>query len=258
MNNIIITQSKDQGWRLKDWILYHHSEEFDTFIYFDDYSEDNSIYILNDIKEKYNINIIIDYSDGVGNKKDSILMKDSNSYGGDQSIHNRLIRSYNRGLRMVRDCNPYANCAIIDVDEFIVTNNDIKVTETIENMIDAYKHIYIQSFDTSDDFEIDEWYSTNENLSFRWDYNSRKDSIYKTRGKSICKANYIDDIIQGPNYIHVLKDLTTEELNNIFISDYDKIRIHHLRKPIMDNNIKMVKDDTLVKKKLKVKEKYEI
>ena len=70
--NCIITQSKDQGERLKDWVLYHYEEGFDTFLYFDDYSEDNSIEILNNLKEKYAINIIIRYSDGLGNKKNQI------------------------------------------------------------------------------------------------------------------------------------------------------------------------------------------
>ena len=258
MNNVIITQAKDQGLRLKDWILYYHSEGFDTFIYFDDNSEDNSIEILNDLKEKYNINLIVNYSDGIGNKKNSDDMKNSNSYGGDQSVHNRLIRSYNKGLEIVRNINVDANCAIIDVDEFIITNEDRKVVDIIDDMIKKHNHLYVQSFDTLDDFELKDWYTTNKSTSFRWDYDSRKDTIYKERGKSICKANYIDEIIQGPNYIHVLRDLTKDELNNVFISDYNRIRIHHLRKPIMDSSIKMVEDNTLINKMLKVKEQYEI
>jgi hypothetical protein len=257
MKNCIITQAKDQGKRLKDWILYYYEQGFDTFIYFDDYSTDNSIDILNKIRKDYNINLIINYTDGIGNKKSSDDMKNSNSYGGDQSVHNRLIRSYNKGLEIVRNINPNANCAIIDVDEFIVSNLDETIVDIIDNMIQEHGHLYIQSFDTSDNFELKDWYTTDINTSIRWDYDSRKYTIYKTRGKSVCKANYVSEIIQGPNYIHVLKDLSLDELNKVFIDDYNKIRIHHLRKPIMDSNIKMVEDNTLLDKMIKIKEKYD-
>jgi len=49
MKNCIITQAKDQANRLTDLLLYHYDQGFDTFLYFDDYSEDNSIEILNSL-----------------------------------------------------------------------------------------------------------------------------------------------------------------------------------------------------------------
>lgn len=58
MKNCIITQTKDQSNRFKDWILYHKEEGFDTIIYFDDYSEDNSVEVIKDISDEYDVNII--------------------------------------------------------------------------------------------------------------------------------------------------------------------------------------------------------
>lgn len=143
MKNCIITQAKDQSFRLKDWILYHKEEGFDTIIYFDDYSEDNSVEVMKNISSKYNINIIINYSDNIGNRKTKQEMTNSNSYGGDISINNRLIRSYNTGLKIARGLNTDSICAIIDVDEFLVSNCDKKVVDVISDMMIEKKTLNI-------------------------------------------------------------------------------------------------------------------
>jgi hypothetical protein len=252
--NCIITQSKDQSKRLKDWILYHYEEGFDTFIYFDDYSEDNSVEILKEISLTYGIRIIIGYSDGFGNRKSITEMQSSESYGGDVSINYRIIRSYNRGLDIARNIDPNAICAIIDVDEFIVSSKN-RVADSISYLLEGQesKHLYLHSFDVSDDFAVEEWYTTNPNTSFRWDYESRKDSIYRGRGKSVCAVSEIQSIPQGPNYVHILKD--SDQIK--YVDDYDFLRIHHFRKPNMDKNIKMSEDKTLFNKMILVKEKYQ-
>ena len=258
--NCIITQAKDQSTRLKDWILYHYEEGFDTFIYFDDYSEDNSIDVINNISKKYNINIIVNYSDGIGNKKSSYDMKNSNTYGGDQSIHNRLIRSYNSGLKIARSIDPTSICAIIDVDEFLVSNQ-LKSIDTIKTLMSDRNtnHLYINSFDIDDNFDPNQdWYSTNDNTKFRWDYEYRNNTVYMTRGKSVCIANAIDEIPQGPNYIHVLRDFDDQYFNKMNVSNYDFLRMHHYRKPCMDRNFKFVEDRTILDKMIKIKQKYEV
>jgi hypothetical protein len=260
MKNCIITQAKDQSNRLKDWILYHKDQGFDTIIYFDDYSEDDSIENIKGISEQFNIEVIVNYSDNIGNKKSKREMSDSNSYGGDISIHNRLIRSYNTGLRIARDSNPSSICAIIDVDEFLVTNSDRKVVDVIEDLMasEDTKHLYVNSFDVSDNFSVDEdWYTTNDNTKFRWDYEYRKNTIYATRGKSICVASEILEIPQGPNYIHVLRDFDTQYFNKMNVDDYDLLRMHHYRKPCMDINFKFVEDRTVLDKMINIKDVYE-
>lgn len=261
MKNCIITQAKDQSNRLKDWILYHKEEGFDTIIYFDDYSEDNSVEVIKNISKKYDIDIIVNYSDNIGNRKTKQEMTNSNSYGGDTSIHNRLIRSYNSGLKIARELNPDSICAIIDVDEFLVSNTNKKVTDIISDIMYERnaRHLYINSFDISDDFDPDSnWYSTNENTKFRWDYEYRQNTMYNTRGKSVCVASEIMEIPQGPNYIHVLRDFDSEYFDKMNVGDYDLLRMHHYRKPCMDKNFKFVEDRTILDKMIKIREKYEV
>jgi hypothetical protein len=255
IKNCIITQAKDQADRIKDWVLYHHSEGFDTFIYFDDYSSDNSIDILKSLREKYGINIHIYHSDGIGSKKNREEMKNSDSYGGDISINYRIIRSYNNGLEMVRKSNPNAICALIDVDEFLITNNDEKVSDVIKRISNERNsdHILVHSFDVRDDFSLGEWYTTQEETSYRWDYESRDKGIYKSRVKSITTPIFTNEIPQGPGYVHDMRDLTREEIDKISIREYDILRIHHLRKPIMDKTIDLVKDTTLLEKMVKLR-----
>ena len=257
--NCIITQSKDQGERLKDWVLYHYEEGFDTFLYFDDYSEDNSIEILNNLKEKYAINIIIRYSDGLGNKKTKSDMKNSESYGGDISINYRIIRSYNTGLEIVRRENPDAKCALLDVDEFLVTNKEDRISDLISTIFDERKtqHLYIHSFDVDDRFSIEDWYTAQEATSNRWDYASREGSPYRNRGKSISTPRLITEIPQGPNYVHILRDVEESELKNkVDYREYENLRLHHFRKPCLNNDLKFSQDFTLINKMLKIKEKY--
>ncbi len=254
----MITQAKDQSLRLKDWILYHYEEGFDTFIYFDDYSEDDSLDNINNISQKYNINIIVKYSDGLGNRKSRSAMSDSNSYGGDTSINYRIIRSYNQGLNLVRQNNPSAICAFLDVDEFLVSNTG-RVSDVIDQLMFEKKtgHLYIHSFDIDDKWIAEDWYSCNENTKFRWSYESRLDSAYKYRGKSVCVASEIIEIPQGPNYVHSLRDCDSEYIEKINILEHDSLRIHHFRTPCLDNKIEFIEDTTLIDKMTKIKNNYD-
>jgi hypothetical protein len=260
MKNCIITQAKDQSNRLKDWIIYHKEQGFDLFIYFDDFSEDDSIENLKEISLKHNINIIINNTDGLGSTKTKVEMSNSNSYLADTSINNRIIRSYNKGLEISRNINPDMVCAIIDVDEFLVTNRVERVADVIKDTMleKKTKHLYIHSFDVSDDFEINDWYSTNEITRFRWDYDYRNDTVYKYRGKSICVSSEIEKIPEGPNYVHSLRDCDVEYINKINVTDFDTLRIHHYRKPCMDKSFKFIEDRTLLDKMKKIKEKYDL
>lgn len=271
MKNFIITQAKDQSYRLKDWILYHIEEGFDTIIYFDDYSEDDSIDNLKNISAKYGVNIIINYSDNIGNKRTRQEMSNSQSYAGDVSVNYRIIRSYNRGLEIARSLNPDSICALIDVDEFITSDRG-KATDSIRNLMSERntKHLAIHSFDVYDDFEQKEWYSTDECTKFRWDFDYRKQTDFRQRVKSVCVASEIREIPLGPNLVHVL----TEEVNNaqrevyfgrveedelydrISVSDYESIRIHHYRKPCHDKKYLHVEDRSILDKMISIKEKY--
>jgi len=259
--NCIITQSKDQSQRLHDWVLYHFEQGFDTFVFFDDFSEDNSLKVLEKLRADHNINIITKFSDGLGNKKSREEMTNSESYGGDVSINYRIIRSYNQGLSIIKNLNPEALCLFIDVDEFLVSNSDEKVSEVIKKiMIEKNTDlVYIHSFDIKNDYDLEDWYICSDNSSLRWSYLSRSQSAYKNRGKSACIANTILEIKQLPNYVHQIREVSDDEKIKVSFDDYDRLRIHHFRKPnLSDNNIEYVKDFTLIQKSLLIKNKYKV
>jgi hypothetical protein len=263
MNNIIVTQAKDQSHRLLPWFLNHYEHGFDTFIFFDDYSIDNTKEVIYEIKNKYGINIIYCQTDGVGSIRTLEETRNSSIYNSDESLHFRLCRSYNIGLQIVKQINPDAFVAFLDVDEFLVTNQNKNVAEIINDLyqIDKYGHLYIHSLDINNDFKLDGFYTTSEESKYRWNFEDRKNSIWHYRGKSIVRANYIDRINQYPNVVHTLFDdgkgcgVFTKPYINTDIND---IRIHHFRTPNNDPLIPLIYDDTLFNYSLNIKYKYNL
>jgi hypothetical protein len=257
----IVTQSKDQSVRLKDWILYHFDQGFDTFVFFDDFSEDDSVSTLKKLKNDYGINIIIKYSDGIGNRKSKEDMSNSETYGGDVSINYRILRSYNVGLNLLKKLNPDSICAFIDVDEFLVSNNSEKVSETISRIMSERNIdlVYIHSFDIKNVYPLKEWYISDESTSLRWDFNSRLSSDYKNRGKSVCIVKSLQEIKQMPNYVHQLREIQEFEAERISVDDYKLLRIHHFRNPnLIGEAIQYTNDFTLIEKAKSIKNKYQV
>ena len=119
----IIFQSKNQEQRLLSWILYHKYQGFDKFIYFDDFSEDCSIDVANNLKNKYHIDLTILKTDGVGSTYNLEQTKNSNLYGG-MNFVNRIIRSYNTGIDLLKTMNISEDSfvAFLDIDEFLVSD----------------------------------------------------------------------------------------------------------------------------------------
>lgn len=263
MKNVIITQQKDQSNRMLDWILYHHSEGFDSFIIFDDYSQDDTVNKIIEISEKYKIDVKIARTDGVGNIYDIQVTQNSNSYGGDESFLSRIRRSYTIGNNFVKNINPDAISIFIDVDEFLVTDSDKKCSEVISEIMEQrqVEQLIINSFDILDNYEVSNWYTSFDTTNLRWDFESTENSEFALRYKSLIVSKYLDDV----EHIHYLRPLhNNKELfqdGNIFryrVTDYSKLRIHHFRKPNLKSNIKFVEDFTLINKMKKLKEKYEI
>lgn len=146
-NNIehcIVFQSKNQEKRLLPWILYHKYQGFDKFIYFDDFSEDNSIEVAKDISKKYDIDLQVFETDNQGDKCNYEQTQNSNSYGGNSSINFRIVRSYNSGIKLIKKwkLNPKTFIAFLDVDEFIVSNSDEKIKNILNDS--EHNHLYIQ------------------------------------------------------------------------------------------------------------------
>ena len=255
MNNVVITQLKNQSGRLRDWILYHYEEGFETFIIYDDYSEDDTVKEIEEIKNKYNINIIIKYTDGIGGKYGIEDCKNSESYGMDISFHKRLCRSYTQGNNYVKSINPNAICAIIDVDEFLVTSENKKAIDVIKEEMGRLnsKQLVINSFDIDDGFTIGDWYTTQDICSNRWSYEKTMKTHFNARYKSVIVSEDLEEVVQA----HILKWADNPIIENFRVYDFEKLRIHHFRKPTLPIKIEFDKDFTMINKMKIIRDKYE-
>lgn len=264
MKNVIITQLKDQSNRISDWILYHNDEGFDTFIIFDDKSQDDTLEKIRDIKEIHGINIIVMDTDSRGNIYSSDQCKDSESYHGDGSLNDRIKRSFTRGNEIVKEINPEAICAFIDVDEFLVSERDEPIADIINEQISkrGIDQLVINSFDVYDSgYEIGDWYTTSAETNLKWDESEFK-RMNILRYKSLVISGKMKDVV----HVHYLRNIEglpeSSELQDLIDSKYrisdDVLRIHHFRKPNINMfDISFSEDNTLIDRISKLRNKIE-
>lgn len=235
MNFVIITQIRNQGLRIYDWIEYHKIMGFDTFIIFDDFSDDDTIDELHRAKVSFSNLKIYDFgTDGFGNKYDSV---NSEIYGYDKTLHDRLNRSYTKANDFVKKINPDAVCAIIDVDEFLASDGNL-----IENIKNAFKknecqQISVQNFDINHDYILEKGFLTKNNFK-SWDRElTSKHPIWGNR----CKSIFISKFLEVCNYVHV----PIPNCKTYYCREYDKLRMYHFRIPnlIQGDQINFVVDD---------------
>lgn len=252
----IVTQAKDQAERLLPWFLYHYEQGFDTFVYFDDFSVDDTLSVIQQIKYDYDINILHFNTDNVGNKMTFQQMKNSNSYGGDNTINFRIIRSYNSGIKLLKSISDNFVTAFLDVDEFVVSPTG-KVTDILEQNLTSHKeHFFIQSFDIDSNFNLSPFYISDDSTKMRWDYESRQKTIFSTRGKSIIKLSKVDTILQEDGMVHSI--VKNSEVHSDSFVNHDLLRLHHFRKPSLDPKIELVEDTTLIDIANNIKQKYNL
>lgn len=242
MKYVIITQLRNQELRVYDWIKYHSSQGFDTFIIFDDYSDDGTILEIERAKTKLSVNIILKNSDGVGGRYDSTS---SQKYAEDVSLHQRLCRSYDSGLKIAKEINEDSICAVIDVDEFLLSDSDEKVTHVIEEIFNdnGCQQVLVFNFDIRHDYILEKDFLYKNNFQ-RWDYDDmNNDDVWKNRCKSIVIAKYVNFV----NFVHLMiNPPSTETFLN---RNYAKLRMIHFRIPNQPNtqHIRFVDDEKIKK-----------
>lgn len=256
MNFCITNQFRNESHRLEEWVLYHLHQGFDSFILFDDFSEDDSVEKLNTLKSKYGINIIVEKTDGKGAKfKNS---SETNSYNGNGQVASRVARSATKGIEIARNINPDCVIFIGEVDEFLHTPLDIKISDLILNLQNEHseKHLYIQSYDVCDEFNFDSWITCQEVTANRWSHEFRKNTIFHDRGKSITTPKTTNKVAEEGGHIHYL---TTGDYRSFPESkriDPNILRIHHFRKPSYLRTWNKT-DDSLLVKSRKIKTFYQ-
>lgn len=242
MNYVIVCQVKNVGNRIFDWIKYHAFIGFDTFIIFDDHSEDDTeseIYKASKIFNK--LKIILSKTIIEPNSKIYSLEQcaNSNLYANDNALDKRIQSSYTKGNNMVKNINPEAVCAFIDTDEFIfIKDNNIENVKTIFEKNNCVQ-ILMFNFDIKDDYTLEKNFLF-KNKFQRWSFNGvNEHPVWSTRCKPIFKSKSLDFC----HWVHVLNvDGKTHDCR-----DYDILRMHHFRKPNLQNGdtIEFVDDEQL-------------
>lgn len=239
MKFVIITQVANQENRIYDWIKYHKFLGFDTFIIFDDYSKDNTKFeiekAINDFKT---INIIVQKTNKQGNFYDIESCKNSNSYGGDMTLQNRLNTSYTRGNDIVKSVNPDAICTFLDVDEFIYSNSEsLQILEKTFEETNCHQ-IKLFNFDVLDNYILEKNFLFKNNF-VRWDFiDTFNHPIWKGRTKAIFKSKFLEVCTFVHHPVH-----GPTVGNDIPPLSFDDLRMLHFRKPNLEaDSIKFVTD----------------
>lgn len=245
----IVTQLRNESQRIPEWIKYHAKIGIDNFIIFDDYSDDQSIEILNQLSNNYNIKTFQTVRSGR-----YIQSKDPNIYGI-SDLHYRIKISYNDGFNYVKDNFTHENhwCFFIEVDEFL--DPKVKIYDYLKTIPENIHRLHIPSYDFEDNIDL------NKNVlpqsKYRWSDETKNNSIFFARCKSAYKV-----FDRKPNIlcIHHLdyspciktfgKEITDKngnlpsvpECQCIIRNDEDALKINHYRIPANLNKFDIFDD----------------
>lgn len=251
MIKAICTQFRNEKNKIKDWLIYNIEEGFNTFILFDDYSDDNSKTIVFDTIEKTNkpINLIYKLTDK-NNEKIYDNCLSTEIYQNDQDLHRRVARSFLSGFEIFKSMSNSSNlnyCAFIDIDEVLISNQKEKITIIVEDnfLKKNVEHLYVQSYDVNTNgIFTDDNIFFKESTKYRWSNLNREtflDGKYKYRGKSIVtdKHKFECSIWDDWSIIHCGGCIgsnfeTAIPINSNKVPLNENLRINHYRIPPND------------------------
>jgi hypothetical protein len=217
----LATMTKNQGHRLKEWVVYHNNIGHDKFIIFLDNCSDDSEAILGKLKiDGFDIDIY-DTSTSFG-----YLLK---LYWVDRShlIYDFTLEKYNT-LDWI---------SFIEVDEFIFPQKNNLDFKLFLASLDS-ECLYINSWDFKPPF--------NENINILgqsylcWTDKQRFESKYLFRGKSIIKPKYFRKCVDAHHFLSINGSVSDEfkiKHDNYIQINYGKevtiddtiFRIYHFR-----------------------------
>jgi hypothetical protein len=215
------TMTKNQGGRLKEWVLYHKELGHEKFIIFLDECTDNSEEML---KSLIDIGIDIDIHK-TENFNESVL----HLYWVDRShkMYDFVLKNYS-DLDWI---------SFVEVDEFIFPQKkDLKFVEFLSSL--KANCLYINSWDFKPPF--DENKPILGQSYFVWSDEQRYNSKYRFRGKSIIKPKEFIKCVDAHHFIQKNNLVSNEfkaERNNLLQKNYGSevviddfsFRIYHFR-----------------------------
>jgi hypothetical protein len=225
------TMTKNQSNRLEEWILYHKKIGIEHFIIFCDNCSDDSINVLNNIKDT---------------KIDIYQTELMNPNYKDLDWIKRSHKMYDFTLKKYKDISEWI--VFIEVDEFILNyKNNIKLNNFLNNL--NSKCLYINSWDFKGPFDLNKKILGQSYLC--WTDEHRFNNGYKYRGKSIIKPKFWNkcmdahhfrlnnNIVPHNEFKNNRHYLQTTYGENVYIDD-NIFRIGHFRNhsPPTNNFIK--------------------
>lgn len=228
MEFVIITTVRNQSLRMFDWIDYHSKIGFDTFLIFDDKSEDNTINEINKAKELlHNIKIVILESELQGELGPGGPY--SYTYGNDtNSIDARRWRNFIKANNYVKSVNPNAICSFIDVDEFFASDYNFKQSVIDFLKINNCQQILVMNVDIKNDYILEKDF-IKKNKFMRWNYQDiESHPVWKNRTKCIFISKYLD-YCTDHHYLPI-------NGRTFCCKDYERLRMYHFRIPNLPNS----------------------
>lgn len=196
----IVAQIRNEEKRLSDWIRYHSKIDVTEFIIFCDNCNDNSENILNSMKEEFNIKIF--QTERIGGYVES---NNPLEYKYAPLINERVQMSFTKGFNYLKSyINNHEHWTFfIDVDEYVVPQTDLTLSEIVKLVPKDIYRIYIASYDFKCPFDLNLPVYTQTYM--RWSDYTRTNGVsnghkgwYKNRGKSMIRTiDCITDKVQN-------------------------------------------------------------
>jgi len=243
MKIILANQFKNEEKRIQEWILYHKSLGIKDFCLVNDYSTDKSIEL---IKSIHDVNVDILNSDC----PELLYFKNSEMteiYKGNVLLAHNIITNFKKIHNFC--LNKYGENIIIgyfDVDEFIFSNSNYDVIETILKNIKDWPVLSLHSLEVdSTKFTLNSWVTLqttkamSEKSKFKSTRATTKKSFQNLSLRSLCNNfNYYN--LEIGSYIHnggVPEDKT-------YTIPINELAFLHYRNPVYDPEINIPLCDT--------------
>ena len=260
MNNLtLVCQQRNQRSRITEFIHHHSLIGFDEFVIFDDHSTDGSLETLNNLKKDYNIKLFntdLSVSSEFAHNALDTRRNDNIYFSG------YIARLHNSIVNGISNSSGKFTC-VLDIDEFIIQNTDIKLLDFIENIKPKnINRTFIRSYDIKPKennlFNLD--CALLKKSLETWDDETIKNGIFRYRGKSIIETSKCGLINNFGSFPHILDNseyyIAQNNLSFVFNDDHllkewnkclgwankDYFKILHFREhPILNNYKKQIK-----------------
>lgn len=181
--NYIVTQFKNEKSRIKEWIEFHFKNGFDKILIYLDGPTDGSDEIVKELADK-NGNLMFFYAQNSLN----INYATANDYGGNERFISCLRENYFYGLDYIK--RNFRICrddwvAFIDVDEFLVQTGAYDLNTFLQRIDNKINRIYLTSYDMKCPLDLSK--SVVQQSLYRWSDETRNNSIFISRGKSMSR-----------------------------------------------------------------------